>query len=262
MILNSIQIFPIKSLDRVLVNEIQVTTGQVLEFDRRWAIHRKRDGRTVNGKKYPAVHQLRAAFELEERVVRLQAPQQAEEKFMLVGDFHLLNEYLSDYFGEAVGVSEDGHKGFPDHTTGNVGASLVSRQTLQQVGAWFDLPEEEVNRRMRMNFIVEANAAFEEDNWLSQSKEHPNACNFGTVEVWPYKPCVRCPVPTRDSRNGETIRGFQKEYVRCRLALQPQLLEHALYPHAYMCGLVLIIPEVSVGKTIRVGMPISPKVIS
>lgn len=148
MIINSIQIFPIKSLDRVLVNEVQVTAGQALEFDRRWAIHRKRDGRTVNGKKYPAVHQLRAAFDLKERLVHLQAPQQTAEKFILAGDFDLLNEYLSDYFGEAVEVSENGHRGFPDHTTGNVGASLVSRQTLQQVGAWFDLPEEEVNRRM------------------------------------------------------------------------------------------------------------------
>ncbi|MFK7798011.1 MAG: MOSC domain-containing protein [Aureispira sp.] len=259
MIINSIQIFPIKSLDRVRVNQVQVTTGQALEFDRRWAIHRKRDGRTVNGKKYPAVHQLRTSFELEQRMVRLQAPQQVEEQFALVGNLNPLNEYLSDYFGEAVEVSEDGHSGFPDHTTGNVGASLVSRQTLQLVGAWFDLPEEEVNRRMRMNFIVDAAAAFEEDQWLSQRKEKPNACNVGGVEVWPYKPCVRCPVPTRDSRNGAAIRGFQKAYMQRRLALQPQLLEHPLYAHAYMCGLVLIIPEISVGKTIQVGMPITPK---
>lgn len=261
MNINSIQIFPIKSLDRVVVNQVQVTAGQALEFDRRWAIHRKRDGRTVNGKKYPAVHQLRSSFELDERVVRLQAPQQAEERFALVGDLAPLNEYLSDYFGEAVAVSEDEHSGFPDHTTGNVGASLVSRQTLQQVGAWFDLPEEEVNRRMRMNFIVEAEAAFEEDGLLSQSKEQPNVCNFAGVEVWPYKPCVRCPVPTRDSQNGAAIRGFQKEYMQRRLALQPQLLEHPLYAHAYMCGLVLVIPEISVGKTIQVGMPITPKMI-
>jgi uncharacterized protein YcbX len=259
MIINSIQLFPIKSLDRVVVNQAKVTTGQALEFDRRWAIHRKRDGRTVNGKKYPAVHQLRALFELEERVVHLQAPQQAAQKFALVGDFAPLNEYLSDYFGEAVEVSEDEHRGFPDHTTANVGASLVSRQTLQQVGAWFDLPEEEVNRRMRMNFVVDASAAFEEDKLLAQNKEQPNAFNFGKVEVWPYKPCVRCPVPTRDSQNGEAIRGFQKEYVQRRLALQPQLLEHPLYAHAYMCGIVLIIPEASVGQIMEVGMPITPK---
>lgn len=253
MIINSLQVFPIKSLDRVLLPQVSITEGQALEWDRRWAIHRKRDGRTVNGKKYPAVHQLRAGFDLENKQVELQAPNQAPEPFILEGDLHLLNAYLSDYFGEAVEVLENAHRGFPDHTTGNVGASMVSVATLQQVGEWFDLPFEEVNKRMRMNIIVEGGAAFEEDALLSHSKEHPHSYWFGEVEVQTYKPCVRCPVPTRDTATGEVIRGFQKEYMQQRLALQPQLLEHPLYPHAYMCGLVLVIPPSSVGKRLQMG---------
>ncbi len=237
----------------MVVEHVCVSEGQALAFDRRWAIHRARDGRTVNGKKYPAVHQLRATYDLEQKIVQLQAPEQAEQRFSLEGDFQALNHYLSDYFGEAVAVSEDKKRGFPDHTTGNVGASLVSIQTLATVAEWFELSLEEVNRRMRMNFIVEAPAAFAEDALLSQSKENPNGFRFGEVGWSAYKPCVRCPVPTRDSKTGAVIRGFQKEFMQRRLAAQPQLLEHALYEHAYMCGLVLQLLAASVGKTIRVG---------
>ena len=61
---------------------------------------------------------------------------------------------------------------------------------------------------------------------------------------------------------GEVIRGFQKEYMQQRLALQPNLLEHPLYAHAYMCGLVLIIPPASIGKTIQVGAKITRPISS
>lgn len=257
MIIKSIQVFPIKSLDRVVVDTIQITEGQALAFDRRWAIHRKRDGRTVNGKKYPAAHQLRTSFQLEDKKVTFRAPNQGAECFSLEGDRRAMNAYLSNYFGEEVEVLENTHRGFPDHTTGKVGASMVSLQTLALVGAWFDLSLEEVNRRMRMNLIVEARHAFEEDELLADNKENPNQFLFGEVAVQTYKPCVRCPVPTRDTVTGAVIRGFQKEYMQHRLALQPELLKHPLYAHAYMCGLVLIIPPVSIGKTIQVGAKIT-----
>lgn len=257
MILKSIQVFPIKSLDRVVLDQVTITQGQALAFDRRWGIHRTIDGRTVNGKKYPAVHQLRSTYHLAEKEVTLQAPQQVAEKFTLEGDRSLLNAYLSDYFEEAVEVLENVSRGFPDHTTGNVGASLVSTQTLAQVGAWFDLPIEEVNRRMRMNFIVEGPKAFEEDHLLGKDEAHPASFFFGEVELTAYKPCVRCPVPTRDTRTGAVIKGFQKDFVQQRLALQPNLKDSAFYPHAYMCGLVLIIPKASTGKSISVGQELS-----
>ncbi|MGH1335800.1 MAG: MOSC domain-containing protein [Aureispira sp.] len=257
MIIKSIQIFPIKSLDRVLVDEVQITEGQALALDRRWAIHRKSDGRTVNGKKYPAVHALRTSFQLEHKMVTFKAPNQTAAQFSLEGDLSRMNAYLSAYFGEEVEVLENAQRGFPDHTTGKIGASIVSIQTLELVGQWFDLPLEEVNKRMRMNFIIEANQAFEEDALLADNKENPNRFLFGGVEVKTYKPCVRCPVPTRDTTTGEVIRGFQKAYLQHRLALQPELLKHPLYPHAYMCGLVLIIPPSSIGKTIPIGAKIT-----
>lgn len=256
MFLKKIQIFPIKSLDAVSLQEVTITKGQTLSFDRRWAIHRKRDGRTVNGKKYPAIHQLRTSYNLEEKELFLKAPHQAKEKFSLVGELLSLNTYLSDYFGEEVEVLENAIKGFPDHSTNNVGASLVSIQTLEQIGAWFDLPVAEVNRRMRMNFIVDAKQRFEEDKMLANNKINPKTYLFGDIEVQTYKPCVRCVVPSRDSKTGTLMKGFQKEFMQQRLELQPHLLEHPLYPHPYMCGLVLLIPKASIGKTIEVGAEI------
>jgi uncharacterized protein YcbX len=253
MLLTTIQVFPIKSLDPVVVEQSTITTGRSLHFDRRWALHRSSDGKTVNGKKYPAVHRLRARYDLANKWVGLTAPQQREEGFVLEGDYKALNAYLSDYFGEQVSVSENVQQGFPDHTIGNVGASLISTATLKRVGTWFDLSVEEVNRRMRMNLIVEANEAFDEDALLAEDPENLKDYYLGEVLLHPYKPCVRCPVPTRDAQTGAITRGFQKAYVQQRLALQPQLLEHPLYDHAYNCGLVLQLSTAAIGKKLQVG---------
>ncbi|NLR92161.1 MOSC N-terminal beta barrel domain-containing protein [Flammeovirga agarivorans] len=250
MKLERIQIFPIKSLDPVVLDEVKITDGLTLENDRRWAIHRKSDGRTVNGKKYPAVHQLRSEFDLNNKTVALGIGDASKENFLLEGDYTQLNAFLSEYFKEEVHVLENTSTGFPDHNGGNVGASLVSNQTFQLVGEWFDLDPEEVNRRMRMNFIINSEYAFQEDELMGVDKQHPKPFFINNVQLNGYKPCERCPVPTRDSYTGEVVKGFQKKFLQNRLATQPDLLSNQIYAHAYMCGIVLNIPSASAGKVI------------
>jgi uncharacterized protein YcbX len=63
MHLGRIAIFPIKSLDGVIVEEAAVTAGGILENDRVYAMFDK-DGVYVNGKRTPQVHQLRCSFSL------------------------------------------------------------------------------------------------------------------------------------------------------------------------------------------------------
>ncbi|ANQ48014.1 MOSC domain-containing protein [Flammeovirga sp. MY04] len=252
MEIKQINIYPIKSLDPIAVDQVEITEGKTLEFDRRWGIFRKSDGRTVNGKKYPAVHQLRAKFDLNTKSIELRS-EATTQFFSLEDDIHILNQFLSDYFEESVEVKENPQTGFPDHSGGNVGASLISDKTIQWTSQLYDLPEEEVIRRMRMNLIISTERAFEEDEWIGIDKEHPKGIFSNSIRLNAYKPCERCPVPTRNSYTSEVMRGFQKIFVQERTKLQPQLLDHPLYAHAYMCGIVLNIPEESIGKILKTG---------
>ncbi len=70
MRLCQIEIFPIKSLDGVAVEEARITPGGILEHDRVYAIM-DRDGKVVNGKRTARVHQLRCAFDPLIKEVRL-----------------------------------------------------------------------------------------------------------------------------------------------------------------------------------------------
>ena len=70
MFLSRITIFPIKSLDGVTLNEAAITAGGILEHDREFAIF-DAEGRVINGKRTPRVHQLRCSFDDALREVRL-----------------------------------------------------------------------------------------------------------------------------------------------------------------------------------------------
>ncbi|MBD0402084.1 MOSC domain-containing protein [Flammeovirga sp. EKP202] len=257
MELKKINVFPIKSLDSIVLDEVEISEGATLKWDRRWGIHRKSDGRTVNGKKYPTIHKLRTKYDLEDLRVEISSSKVGIGSFVLEGDYTQMNQYLSDYFEEEVYVLENAKTGFPDHSGGNVGASLVSIQTLEKVGEWFDLSVDEVERRMRMNFIIDNESAFGEDNLMGPSKSEPRSFFINDTELRGYKPCERCPVPTRDSITGEAMKGFQKAFLNKRKELQPSILDNELYAHAYMCGIVLNIPEQSVGKLVKSGMSIT-----
>ncbi|AZQ61692.1 MOSC domain-containing protein [Flammeovirga pectinis] len=250
MKINKIQVFPIKSLDPVVLQEVEITNGGTLKWDRRFGIHRKSDGRTVNGKKYPKIHQLRSTFDLENMIVEFWSEDFPLSKFSLKNDLVKIGVYLSEFFEEEVYLLENENTGFPDHTSGNVGASLISTQTLEKVGQWFNLPVEEVLRRMRMNIVIDAPSAFYEDNLLGVDKLHPKPFKIGAIQLNGYKPCERCPVPTRDSYTGEVIKGFQKEFLQKRLQLDPSIKTNILYKHAYMCGIVLTIDQASYGQVL------------
>ena len=63
--LTQIVIYPIKSLDGMIVDRAKVATGGALKFDRRWAIV-DAGGKVVNAKRTAKVQQLRSRFNLTE----------------------------------------------------------------------------------------------------------------------------------------------------------------------------------------------------
>ena len=66
MQLGRITIFPIKSLPGIPVETARITGGGILENDRIYAIY-DAEGKVVNGKRTPRVHELRCEFDTRNR---------------------------------------------------------------------------------------------------------------------------------------------------------------------------------------------------
>ncbi len=88
-------IFPIKSLDEIPLESARFTAGGILEKDRVFAIY-DIEGKVVNGKRTPRVHELRSAFDPEIREVQMWPNGQSPQQFQL--DTPALEKWLSDFF--------------------------------------------------------------------------------------------------------------------------------------------------------------------
>src|SRR5580704_12015831 len=98
MFLSRIEIFPIKSLDGIVLEEAAFTAGGILEHDRVLAVF-DADGRVINGKRTPRVHQLRSTFDPAIREVRLQEEGRAEAAQFPLDDLTGISRWMSDFFG-------------------------------------------------------------------------------------------------------------------------------------------------------------------
>ncbi|HEY9751392.1 MAG TPA: MOSC N-terminal beta barrel domain-containing protein, partial [Coleofasciculaceae cyanobacterium] len=67
--LSRILIYPVKSLDGIAVNRATVLASGALKGDREFALV-DAEGQFINGKRYAAIHSIRAKFDLEARSVR------------------------------------------------------------------------------------------------------------------------------------------------------------------------------------------------
>jgi uncharacterized protein YcbX len=211
-----ITIFPIKSLDGIALQEAEMTPGGGLRNDRRWAMLDS-DGAFINGKRYASVHLLRAEFDLPAETVHLRIQnQQGGETFHLPSDRPRLAAWLSDFFHTTVTVVENGAGGFPDDLAAP-GPTVISTQTLQEVGRWFDLPLDEVRRRFRANLEIDAAAPFWEDQ-LFASPAQGVAFQIGAVSFLGTNPCARCAVPGRSADTGQPTPRFQKTVAERRRA--------------------------------------------
>ena len=134
--IESICIYPIKSLDGVMVKLSQVTAGGALALDREFLIVGA-DGESVIGKTEPRIFQLRANFDLQSRTVKLcEQGQTNHESFDLNASPKALESYLSNFFGRAVYLKRNPEGGFPDSRRGS-GPTIISRASLNTISSWF-----------------------------------------------------------------------------------------------------------------------------
>jgi uncharacterized protein len=258
--LAQIVIYPIKSLDGMVVDRSQISTGGTLEFDRRWAIV-DTAGKVVNAKRTAKIQQLRSQFdfistgsESERRsIIQLQAVDDASTyTFCLITEFTELSQWLSQFFGFPVKLIENATTGFPDDLNA-YGPTIVSTATLETICKWFpDLDLAEVRRRFRTNLELSGVPPFWEDRLFGAPEELVDF-QLGNVQFYGINPCQRCVVPTRNALTGEVTAKFQQTFTQQRQQTLPPEVNIARFNHFYRLAVNTQIPLVEAGKFLNTG---------
>jgi hypothetical protein len=250
MQLSRIQIFPIKSLDGVTLDQSRVTSGGILENDRVYTIV-DCDGKVVNGKRTARVHQLRSEFGPGLREVRLAPADGASAQFPL-DNLAAISDWLSAFFDLPVTVRHESQKGFPDDREA-FGPTIVSEASLAAIQQWYPgLTLDSVRRRFRANLELSGGPAFCEDALFGAAGEL-KPFQIGPVRFLGHNPCQRCVVPTRDPDAGNPIPDFQEKFMRLRKEHLPAWANAARFNHFYRFAVNTSIPPSEAEKRLRVG---------
>jgi uncharacterized protein len=258
--LAQIIIYPVKSLDGIVVNRAKISSGGALELDRRWAIVDDR-GQVVNAKRTAKIQLLRAQFEFVstgsesdwEIVISLQiADDPSTHSFCLNTELAELAQWLSQFFGFPVSLIENTTIGFPDDLNA-YGPTIVSTATLEMICTWFpDLDLEEVRRRFRTNLELSGVPAFWEDRLFGAPGEVINF-QLGDVQFYGVNPCQRCIVPTRNSFTGDVTAKFQQTFTQQRQQTLPPEVNPTRFNHFYRLAINTQIPLFEAGKFLNTG---------
>lgn len=224
--LSLIYIYPIKSLDGVKVNSIEVLTSGALKGDRQLALFDEQ-GKYINAKRHSKIQQLRASYDLTTRSIVL-----GNETFHLDEQRDLLAEYFGDYFGQKVYLREDTTMGFPDDTD-SPGPTIVSTATLQTVASWYEgMTIEQVRQRFRTNLEIDGVPPFWEDRLFGEEGENPYF-KISQVTFQGINPCQRCIVPTRHPHTAIPTNHFQKVFTHNRQIHLPEWTATSRFNHYY-----------------------------
>ncbi len=197
-VLERITVYPIKSLDGVVVDACCVLQSAGLEHDRRWQLV-DMEGRVVNAKRTALLHAIRTEYD----IAGLQATGNADrphatntvslaidlnavaagairgiermahlspETFPLVPGGDGPCGWLSEALGFGVLLLERQEGGFPDDREAS-GPTLIATATLVEVARWFGLDLDECRRRFRVNLEIEGCDAFWEDTLASPIRQ-------------------------------------------------------------------------------------------
>ncbi|MDX1976198.1 MAG: MOSC N-terminal beta barrel domain-containing protein [Pseudanabaenaceae cyanobacterium bins.68] len=254
--LSQIWIFPIKSLDGVNLEQVEVLSNGALRSDRAYALVDQTQ-KIINGKNCAQIHQIRASYDLSNCLVELTAPTHPPQKFHLESDRFVLDQWFSDVLGFKVALIHNPRGGFPDDLNAPA-ATVISTATLQLVNSWFpDLELAEVRRRFRTNLEIDGVSAFAEDVLLSEQRELPRSFRLGSVDFLAINPCQRCIVPSRDSHTGIANPGFQAHFSRQRANTLPGTVARSRFNHFYRLAINTQIHPANQGRSLHIGAPIS-----
>jgi uncharacterized protein len=249
--LGKIQIFPIKSLDGLRVEQTQITSGGILANDRIYAIFDK-DGKVVNGKRTGRVHELRCGFDAKIKEVQFWKNGESSRARFQLNAPGQIEKWLGKYFGFTVVLKHESEKGFPDDRDA-FGPTIVSEASLREIQKWFpELSLESLRRRFRTNLELTGSEPFCEDRLFGAPGEL-KPFQIGAVKFFGHNPCQRCVVPVRDPDSGQAVADFQKKFMELRKKFLPEWANAQRFNHFYRFTVNTSIPPAETGKSLRVG---------
>jgi uncharacterized protein YcbX len=250
MQLGRIIIFPIKSLDGIALESSRFTAGGILERDRIFAIY-DAEGKVVNGKRTPRVHELRSEFDPQIREVRLWPNGQTPQQFQL-DDLAGIGKWMSEFFAFPVVLRHESEKGFPDDREA-FGPTIVSEASLLMIQSWFPpVTLDSTRRRFRANLELLGEKPFCEDELFGAPGEL-KPFQIGEVNFFGHNPCQRCVVPTRDPDSAQPVAEFQKKFMQLRKEHLPAWANAQRFNHFYRFAINTSVPPTEAGKQLRIG---------
>jgi uncharacterized protein YcbX len=241
-----ISLYPIKSLDPVVVEAARVLAGGGLEHDREFALFDEH-GNVINGKREAGIHRVRARYDLERFLVTLN-----ESTFHLIEDRAGIEEWFSKFLERRVTLQRNTLTGFPDDLE-SPGPTIVGFATLREVALWFGITErDETSRRFRANIELDTNTPFWEDRLFGEGGDHVEF-RLGDVAVHGVNPCQRCAVPSRDPSTGSVTPDFQRVFAEQRASTLPSWAAKSRFNHYYRLAVNTRIPASEAGKPVTVG---------
>ena len=249
-----IGIAPVKALHLVNPEEVELTRAGVVGDRRFWLVDRNR--RLVNGKDHPELMQVRPEWDEASRRLALAFPDGSiVEGHVEPGEPFAADLYgtphpsrlvpgpwqgaLSEFVGEPLTLlwSEGGAQDRGNDRGG--WASLISRGSLERLGAEAAAQEAVDGRRFRMLFEIEGVEPHEEDSWLG------HRVAIGDAVIVPLGDVGRCVVTTRDRDTAvsdfdtlKLLAGYRREGV-----VEP-------LPFGVYCG-VAVPGRVRIGDAVR-----------
>jgi uncharacterized protein YcbX len=252
--LDRIQIFPVKSLDGLLVGQTQITAGGILANDRSYAIF-DRDGKVVNGKRTARVHELRCTFDAGIREIQLWQNGESSAAHFYFDAPEKIEKWLGEFFGFGVTLRHEPQKGFPDDREA-FGPTITSDASLREIQKWFpELTLESLRRRFRTNLELTGGEPFCEDRLFGAPGEL-KPFQIGAVKCFGHNPCQRCVVPTRDPDSGKAVTDFQKRFMELRKQFLPAWANAQRFNHFYRFTVNTSIPPEEAGKLLQMGDPV------
>jgi len=245
-IVQSISLYPIKSLDPILVESARLLPSGALEHDREFALFDEQD-KVINGKREARIHRVRAGYDLEKFSVTLND----SKAFHLVNDRREIEDWFRDFLGMGVSMKRNTQTGFPDDLE-SPGPTIVSSATLREVSAWFGIDPQETRRRFRANIEIATDEAFWEDRLFGDA-DSTLEFRIGDVTILGVNPCQRCAVPSRDPSTGSVTPEFQRVFSEKRAEGLPPWATKSRFNHYYRLAVNTRIPSSQSGKLLRIG---------
>jgi len=254
--LERITVYPIKSLDGINLEKVEITQGGSLKFDREFAFVDE-TGKFINGKKFEQIHLIRSVYYLSERMVEFSIDKENFKKiFHLEKEKAEIEKFFSNYLEKKLTFRQNKESGFPDDLHA-FGPTVISSASLEEVAKWFpNIPVEELYRRFRPNLSIKNSPAFWEDNLFGEKGEEKHF-RIGDVRFIGINPSARCAVPTKNPKTGEAIPFFQKHFTEMRKTTLPEWSNLSQFDHFYRFCVNTKIPVSEAEKFLSVGSVVS-----